>query len=142
MSFLLDTNVVSELRKPERVCAISVREWARAHDPESLYLSVLTVQELETGIGRIERRDAAQGRALRLWLEEHLLRQFEHRILSIDLPIARRAAQWHVPHPRPWVDAMIGATAFLHGLTVVTRNIRDFEPLGVPTINPWGRPAR
>jgi len=139
VNFLLDTNVVSELRKPARVCAPSVREWANGRDPESLYLSVLTVQELEIGIGRLERRNAAQGHTLRLWLEDRLLLQFRNRILPIDLPVARLAAQWHVPHPRPVVDAMIGASAFLRGFSVVTRNVRDFEPLGVPTINPWRR---
>lgn len=116
-----------------------MREWANGRDPESLYLSVLTVQELEIGIGRLERRDAAQGHTLLLWLEDRLLLQFRHRILPIDLPVARLAAPWHVPHPRPLVDAMIGATAFLRGLSVATRNVRDFEPLGVPTINPWRR---
>ncbi|WP_067864071.1 type II toxin-antitoxin system VapC family toxin [Nocardia shimofusensis] len=137
MTFVLDTNVVSELRKSDRVANASVRAWARARRPSELYLSAVTVTELEVGIGRVERRDGTQGKRLRMWLEDDLLDVFAGRILPFDLATARRAAQLHVPDPRPERDAMIAATAAEHGMTVVTRNVKDFATMGVPLIDPW-----
>ena len=134
--FLLDTNVVSELRRPERVDA-HVRAWA-AKTPAELYaLSVVSVQELERGTLLMERRDAKQGAILRRWLEEEVLTKLASRILPIDVAIARQCAHLHVPDPRPERDALIAATAKTHGLTVVTRNTADFEPMGVVMLNPW-----
>ena len=134
--FLLDTNVVSELRRPERANT-HVRSWA-AKTPAELYaLSVVTVQELERGALLMERRDARQGAVLRRWLEEEVLKRLAARILPIDAAIARRCAHLHVPDPRPERDALIAATALTHGLTVVTRNTADFEPMGVAVLNPW-----
>ena len=134
--FLLDTNVVSELRRPAQADA-HVRSWA-AKTPAELYaLSVVTVQELERGTLLMERRDAKQGAILRRWLEEEVLTRLAARILAIDIAIARRCATLHVPDPRPERDALIAATALTHGLTVVTRNTVDFEPMGVPILNPW-----
>ncbi|MBF4999765.1 type II toxin-antitoxin system VapC family toxin [Nocardia sp. BSTN01] len=137
MTFLLDTNVVSELRKSARSVDPAVRAWIAGRRPSELYLSVVTVMELELAVARVERRDAAQGKKLRMWLEEDVLDVFAGRILALDLTSARRAGRLHVPDPRPERDAMIGATASEHGMTLVTRNLRDFEPMGVPTIDPW-----
>ncbi len=134
--FLLDTNVVSELRRPERADA-DVRAWATRTPLESYLLSVVTVLELERGTLLIERRDAQQGGVLRRWLELEILAQFAARILPVTTTIARRCASLHVPDPRPERDALIAATALVHGLTVVTRNTADFEPMGVKLVNPW-----
>jgi predicted nucleic acid-binding protein len=93
--------------------------------------------EIELGVLLLERRDHEQGRVLRQWLERGVLIGFAGRILPVDVGVARRASQLHVPNPRPERDAYSAATALEHGLTVVTRNIADFEPTGVPLIDPW-----
>ena len=136
MTYLIDTNVWSELRNPGRADN-NVRMWAEEADPALLYLSAVTVFELERGVLLIERRDPEQGSRLRRWLEERVLAPFDGQILPIDTPIARRCAALHVPDPRPERDALIAATALTHGLTVVTRNVGDFEPMGVALLNPW-----
>lgn len=136
MTYLIDTNVWSELRNPGRADR-NVRTWAGAVNPADLYLSVVTVFELERGVLLIERRDRQQGSHLRRWLEERVLEPFDRQILPIDAPVARRCATLHVPDPRPERDALIAATALTHGLTVVTRNVGDFEPMGVVLLNPW-----
>lgn len=138
--YLLDTNVVSELRKAARADA-TVRAWAQSASANSFWLSAITVLELEIGVLRVERRDAAQGALLRHWLENWVLVRFGERILGVDVEIARRGAQLHVPDPRPERDALIAATALTHGLTAVTRNVGDFEPMGVALINPWLAPG-
>lgn len=138
MSHLLDTNVISELRKPERRADVGVCAWVAARVSSDLYLSVITVLEVEIGIGRLARRDPAQAGRLQTWLNEDLLDAFAGRILPVDVPVARRAARLHVPDPRPERDALIAATAAVHGLTVVTRNIKDFESLDVAVVDPWG----
>lgn len=137
MSFLLDTNVVSELRKPSSRADAHVRAWVASRDPTSLHLSAVTVMEIEIGIGRLERRDPTQAGCLRSWLDDAVLAVFAGRILPIDLAVARRAARLHVPDRRPERDALIAATAAVHGLTVVTRNVTDFEPLDVGVVDPW-----
>ena len=138
--FLLDTNVVSELRRPERADA-NVRAWA-SNTPAELYaISVVTVLELERGTLLTERRDALQGAILRRWLQHEVLTRLATRILTIDVAIARRCASLHVPDPRPERDALIAATALTHRLTVVTRNTVDFEPMGVALLNPWLAPG-
>lgn len=134
--FLLDTNVVSELRKLRRADP-AVAAWANANTPASMHVSVMTLMELDIGILRIERRDKSQGALLRRWMESKVVAQFADRILPIDTAIARRSAALHVPDPRPERDALIAATALTHGLTVVTRNTADFEPMGVVLLNPW-----
>lgn len=134
--FLLDTNVVSELRRPERANA-NVRAWASGTPAELYAISVVTVLELERGIVLVERRDAMQAAVLRRWLEREILTPLADRILSIDTAIARLCANLRVPDPRPERDALIAATALTLGLTVVTRNVGDFEPMGVTLINPW-----
>lgn len=100
-------------------------------------ISVVTVLELERGILLMERRNAEQGAVLRRWLEGDVLPAFEGRVLPIDAQVARRSAVLHVPDPRPERDALIAATALTHGLTVVTRNVGDFEPTGATLLNPW-----
>jgi toxin FitB len=134
--YLVDTNVWSELRNRGRADA-NVRTWATTVREAELFLSVVTVLEHERGVLRMERRDRRQGARLRRWLEEHVLEPFQNRILPIDAAVARRCAALHVPDPRPERDALIAATALVHGLTVVTRNLADFEPMGVAVLNPW-----
>ena len=135
---LLDTNVVSELRKVRAGKADPhVAAWSRTVLGASLYLSVMVVQELEIGTLQIERRDPIQGALLRVWLEEHVLSSFAGRILPVDTVVARRRAPLHVPDPRPYRDGLIAATALVHGMTLVTRNATDFAPMGVALLNPW-----
>ena len=93
--------------------------------------------ELEVGILRVERRDSPQGERLRTWMRTRVLPEFSERTLLIDQAVALRCARLHVPDPRPERDAYVAATALVHGMTVVTRNVADFEPTGVPTLNPW-----
>ena len=138
--YLLDTNVVSELRKARsRKADANVTAWAASIPPLSLFLSSITILELETGVLLLERRDPTQGGVLRIWLDNYVLPAFAGRILVIDTAIAQRCARLHVPDRRSDRDALIAATALTHGLTVVTRNIADFAPTGVPIIDPWQR---
>jgi predicted nucleic acid-binding protein len=133
--FLLDTNVISELRKSK--ADSNVVRWATHVPPASLYLSAITILELETGILRIELRDKAQGTRLRTWLQQHVLPAFDGRILPVDGAVSVRCAQLHVPDPRSEYDALIAATALVHGMPVVTRNTDDFRGSGVKLLNPW-----
>ena len=139
--YLLDTNVVSELRKARSGKADgNVVAWAASVQPLGLFLSAITILELETGVLLVERRDPAQGGMLRIWLNDHVLPAFAGRILAVDTLVAQRCARLHVPDPRADRDALIAATALCHGLTVVTRNVADFEPTGVQILNPWVNP--
>jgi predicted nucleic acid-binding protein len=139
--FLLDTNVVSELRKIRLGKAdAQVAHWADSVDATDLYLSVISIQELEIGVLLAERRDPSQGAVFRAWLNAHVLPAFTGRILVIDTAVAQRSARLHVPDPRPVRDALIAATALVHGMTIVTRNVADFEPTGVSILNPWNNP--
>jgi len=139
--FLLDTNVVAELRKASSARAdANVVRWARSVAAGDLYLSVVSILEIELGVLSMERRDAAQGALLRRWFEEHVLPAFEDRILPIDTAVARRCARLHVPDRRGERDAFIAATAAVHGMTVVTRNVGDFANPGVTVLNPWAVP--
>lgn len=136
--YLLDTNVVSELRKAGAGRADpNVVRWAAAVPAALLFLSAISILELELGVLEIERRDGRQGAILRRWLDEHVMSAFADRILAIDARIARRCAKLHVPDPRADRDAMIAATALAHGMTMVTRNSADFQPTGVVLLNPW-----
>jgi toxin FitB len=136
--YLLDTNVVSELRKVRAGKADArVAAWADSVDATDLFLSVVSVQELEIGILLVERRDPLQGARLRVWMDRHVLPAFSGRILPVDAAVARASARLHVPDPRPIRDAFIAATALVHGMTVVTRNVTDFAPTGVPVFDPW-----
>jgi predicted nucleic acid-binding protein len=134
--FLLDTNVVSALRRPDKAPAQVVR-WAQAMDAEDFYLSAISILEIEIGIAARARTDAKQAQILRAWLEGDLLERFEDRILPVDTAVARRCGPLHVPDRRPERDALIAATALVHGLSVVTRNTADFEGTGAALVNPW-----
>jgi len=134
--YILDTNVVSELRKAKKAHQ-NVKKWAQPLPSTSIYISVISVLELEIGILLIERRDKEQGAILRAWMDRHVLPTFSGRILAIDTAIAQRCATLHVPNPRSDRDALIAATALVHGLTVATRNVADFERMGVGVLNPW-----
>lgn len=141
--FLLDTTVISELRKAgDGKANANVTTWLARQDAAQLYISVITFMELELGILLIGRRDSAQGARLRSWLESHVLPEFSERALPVDTAVALRCARLHVPNPRPDRDAYIAATALVHGMTVVTRNVADFESSGVVVLNPWIDQAR
>jgi hypothetical protein len=134
--YLLDTNVVSELRKAGRADA-NVVAWASKVATGTLYISAVTLLEIELGILSLERRDQPQASILRVWMQSHVLPAFEGRVLPVDTPVALQCAQLHVPNRRAERDALIAATAIVHGMTVVTRNVNDFEGTGALLINPW-----
>ncbi len=136
--FLLDTNVLSELRKlGDGRADARVTAWVSEREAISFYLSALTLMELEIGILRMERRDALQGERLRTWMDRHVLPEFLERTLPVDSAVALKCAKLHVPDPRSERDALIAATAIVHGMTVVTGNVADFENTAVKVINPW-----
>ena len=136
--YLLDTNVVSELRKVRSGRAdANVAAWADQVDAADLFLSVISLQELEIGVLLKERRDPAQGAVLRRWLQDQVIPAFATRMLPVDTAVALRSAALHVPDPRPVRDGLIASTALVHGLRVVTRNIADFQPMGVDLFDPW-----
>ena len=137
--FILDTNVVSELRKAKAGTANpGVTEWAIEVPASLMFLSVISLHELEHGVLLAERRDPAQGSVLRRWLDTSVATAFADRFLPVDEPVARRAAALHVPDPAPFRDALIAATAHVHTMTVVTRNVRDFSRFaGLHVTNPW-----
>ena len=138
MMFVLDTNVVSELRKVRLGKAdANVATWTESVDAADLFVSAITILELELGVLSIERKDAAQGAMLRAWLEQHVLPEFSGRTLPVDTAVAQRCARLHVPDKRGERDALIAATALVHGMTVVTRNVADFKLTGVAILNPW-----
>ena len=138
MMYVLDTNVLSELRKVQLGTAdANVVTWAESVDAAALFVSVISVMELELGVLALERRDATQGAMLRAWLDLQVLPEFAERTLPIDTAVAQRCARLHVPDKRGERDALIAATALVHGMAVVTRNVADFKPTGVVTVNPW-----
>lgn len=138
MALLLDTNVISELRKvaagqaDERFAA-----WSRQTDITDCWLSVVNIQELEIGVRLVERRDKKSGAVLRDWLEQQVLARFRDRILPVDPAVVRHSARYNVPDPAPVRDALIVATAAVNGLAVATRNLADFRRSGIELINPW-----
>jgi toxin FitB len=134
--YLLDTNVLSELRRRDRTDP-KVAAWADAIHPGDFFLSVITILEIEAGTLMLQRRDEAQGAMLRAWIDGKVLPAFAGRILSVDTAVAQRCARLHVPDPRAERDALIAATALVHRLTVVTRNVADFQAMGVGLLNPW-----
>ena len=136
--YLLDTNVISELRKVGSGKANArVVAWAQSVDTAALYLSAISLLELELGVLQVERRDPAQGALLRAWLDSQVAPAFAGRILAVDAHVARRCARLQVPDPRAQRDALIAATALTHGMTVVTRNTADFAATGVALLDPW-----
>lgn len=137
--FVLDTNVVSELRKVRGGKANpGVATWAEQVPSPVLFISAVTIHELEHGVLLMERADPNQGALLRAWLDLSVTAAFKSRVLVVDERVARRAAALHVPDPAPFRDALIGATALVHDMTVVTRNVKDFERFdGLDVLNPW-----
>jgi predicted nucleic acid-binding protein len=140
--YLLDTNVISELRLGQRADT-HVREWVRARPRATLYISVITLLEIEQGILLKARRDALQGERLHTWFRHQVIPDFERRTLTVDAAVALAAAGLHVPNPAPERDALIAATALVHGLAVATRNLSDFASVnGLRTVSPWEGPQR
>lgn len=136
--YILDTNVISEIRKIRLGKADrNVARWADSVNAAVLYTSAIVLHELELGVQLTERRDPTQGAILRTWLESHVLPAFSGRILPVDTAVAIKSAGLHVPDPRPIRDSLIAATALVHGMIVVTRNVSDFLPCGAQVINPW-----
>ena len=134
--FVLDTNVVSELRRPGKAHP-NVAAWASATPLAQIFLSAITLLEIELGALLMERKNAAHAKQLRAWIDDQVMPRFAGRILSVDTAVAQRCARLHVPERRSERDALIAATALVHGMTVVTRNVADFTPSGVQVLNPW-----
>ncbi|MGK2931465.1 MAG: type II toxin-antitoxin system VapC family toxin [Solirubrobacterales bacterium] len=135
MSFLIDTNVISELRKGDRANR-GVTTWFGEIEDEEIFLSVLTVGELRRGIESISRRDSKAGSHLNQWLAR-LVMGFEGRIVPVDGTIAEEWGRMNVPDPLPVVDGLLAATAKIRGLTVATRNLKDVASTGIETVNPF-----
>ena len=136
---LLDTNVLSEFRKDSYGKADPrVVAWADSQPIERLFISVITIFEIEKGALLMERRDEKQGATLQAWIESRLMPAFLGRIIPVDDRVAALAASLHVPDPAPFADSLIAATAIIRGFTIVTRNTRDFQFPGVVVIDPWG----
>jgi len=134
--YLLDTNVVSELRKATKADR-RVLNWAGQTDAQFMYISVVSILEIRLGVLAVQRKDKAQADILDTWLTRQVIPSFAGRIIPVDITVALRCAELHIPTRRSDRDALIAATAFVHGLTVVTRNAKDFQPIGVTMLNPW-----
>ncbi len=135
MSYLIDTNVLSELRKGQR-CDPRVARWFAAIPPEDVFLSVLAVGEIRRGVERIRRRDVRSARVLEAWLRR-LVAEHSDRILPIDHAVAEESGRLSVPDPIPVIDSLMAATARVHGLTLATRNVKDIKRTGVASVNPF-----
>jgi predicted nucleic acid-binding protein len=138
--FLLDTNVISELRRPDRANS-NVVKWAGSIPAVQFFLSAISLLEIERGALQIARKDEAQGKILRAWIDDHILARFESRILAVDSAVALRCARLNILDPRSERDAMIAATALVHSMMVVTRNASDFAATGANIFDPWNAPG-
>lgn len=136
MTFLLDTNIISELRRRSRADR-GLLTWADVTPAAQTFLSAVTVLEIELGALQKARKDKAQGAVLRNWIDQQILPHFYGRILPVDVAVAQACARLHVPTTRSERDALIAATALVHSMTVVTRNSDDFKMDGVRVLNPW-----
>lgn len=139
MKYLLDTNVVSELRRREK-CDRFVQAWQKAHDPKSCGISVICLMELQLGIALAAKRDANKGEVLQAWYETRVKPGFAGRILPVTLAVAEACASLHASRPRAFRDSLIAATALVHGLEIVTRNVGDFADTGVAVVDLWKWP--
>lgn len=135
MSWLIDTNVLSELRKGDRMDR-GVRAWIEGVDVDDLYTSVLAIGEIRRGIEGLRRRDPASASAIEQWLLR-MLESFDERVVPVDARVADRWGVLGVPDPLPVIDGLLAATALVHGLTLVTRNVRDVAATGVATLDPF-----
>ncbi|MBK2124529.1 type II toxin-antitoxin system VapC family toxin [Fangia hongkongensis] len=136
--YVVDTNVISELRKAAvKKADINVVKWASSVSASELFVSSISILELEIGILSKQRKDKPQGDILRAWMDSHVMPAFADRILAFDANVAKKCARLHIPDPKSDRDAMIGATALLHGMTLVTRDIADFKWMKLSCINPW-----
>jgi len=136
VKYLLDTNVVSELRRREK-CDSQVKKWQQSHDPLDCFLSVISLMELKLGIEIAMGRDQKSGAILLEWYERRVKAGFAERILPVTASVAEVCALLHAKRPRPFRDALIAATARVHGLEMVTRNVKDFADAGIAVVNPW-----
>jgi predicted nucleic acid-binding protein len=134
--YLLDTNVISAARRLDKMHP-GLARWVARTPPENMYLSSLTIMEIEIGALRLRRKDATQSARLHRWLRHDVLPSFDQRVIPFDARIALRCAALQVPDPKATIDAMIAATALEHGLTVVTRNVADYSRMEVGLLNPW-----
>ncbi len=136
--FLLDTNVVSELRKVKAGKADkNVTKWSKSVDANDLFISVITLQEIELGILLMEKKDATQGALLRKWFVDQVIPTFAERTLVVDPAVAKTCAAINAESIRPYRDGFIAATALVHRMTLVTRDVGDFEGTCVALVNPW-----
>jgi toxin FitB len=136
--FLLDTNVVSELRKAKTGKADkNVARWSKSVNANDLFISVITLQEIELGILLMEKKDATQGALLRKWFSHQVLPTFTERTLVVDAAVAKKCAEINAESIRPYRDGFIAATALVHRMTLVTRDVGDFDGTGVALVNPW-----
>lgn len=139
MTYLVDTNVLSELRRPDRAHP-QVMAWAASAERERGFISVISILEIERGIVASTRSNPAHATKLRAWLDDSILPFYGPSLLPIDLPVASQCARFGQIQPSHFADALIAATALVHNLTIVTRNTRDFLPFGVRLFNPWDAP--
>lgn len=135
VKYLIDTNVLSELRKGKR-CNAGVARWFRTLSEEAIFISVLTIGEIRRGVENIRRRDVASAAVLEAWLLQ-LVAEHADRVLSVELPAAEEWGRINVPGPVPVIDGLLAATAKVHGLTVATRNVNDMATCGAPLVNPF-----
>lgn len=134
MKFLVDTNIISDSRRTPYSPA---RIWLSAQRVSDIRMSVITLFELEVGVQRAERKDPQRGHELRKWLDNNVRPNFRDAFIPVDYRVAQVAANLQVPDPKPHMDGLIAATAMVHSLILVTRNVKDFEQTGVRLFNPW-----